>query len=75
MVNTNAAETMVDQEIADFQKEVAEVEAWFKTERFATATRTYTAEHVVSLRSRVKQVSCLGICICTVFERWCFANA
>jgi hypothetical protein len=56
MVNTNAAETMVDQEIADFQKEVAQVEAWFKAERYANVKRTYTAEHVVSLRSSVKQV-------------------
>jgi isocitrate lyase len=60
MVNTNEMETMVDQEIADFQKEVAEVEAWFKSERYATVKRTYTAQHVVSLRSRVKQVRELG---------------
>lgn len=61
MVNANMSmaerETMVEQEIADFQKEVAEAEAWFKSERFSNVKRMYSAEHVVSLRSRVKQVS------------------
>lgn len=48
-------EAMVEQEIADFQREVAEVEAWFKSERYSNCKRPYDAEHVVSLRSRVKQ--------------------
>lgn len=37
MVNAGTPSNMVDKEIADFQAEVAQVDAWFKTARFATA--------------------------------------
>lgn len=38
-----------------FQAEVAEVEAWWNTERFKLTRRPYTAKDVVSLRGNLKQ--------------------
>jgi isocitrate lyase len=45
----------VEQEIATFNKDVAEVKAWWATERFRNVKRPYTAESVVSLRGTMKQ--------------------
>jgi len=45
----------VEKEIATFNQEVAEVKAWWSTERFKHVTRPYTAESVVSLRGSLKQ--------------------
>lgn len=47
---------MATAEVAAFQTEVRQVEAWFRTPRFSTVTRPYSAEHVVSLRSTLMQV-------------------
>ncbi|KAI0036491.1 isocitrate lyase [Vararia minispora EC-137] len=44
---------MVHQEKAAFYAEVAEVERWFKSPRFARVKRPYTAEQVVSKRGTV----------------------
>ncbi|XP_078436999.1 isocitrate lyase-like [Wolffia australiana] len=50
MAPTLAVPSAVLEEEARFEAEVAEVEAWWRTERFALTQRPYSARDVVSLR-------------------------
>lgn len=46
---------MMSEEERRFEAEVAEVQAWWATERFRDTRRPYTAKDVVSLRGTIKQ--------------------
>ncbi|KAJ4828633.1 hypothetical protein Tsubulata_050368 [Turnera subulata] len=47
--------SMIMEEEGRFEAEVAEVQAWWNTERFKLTRRPYTARDVVSLRGNLKQ--------------------
>ncbi|KAG0481529.1 hypothetical protein HPP92_012387 [Vanilla planifolia] len=47
--------SMMTEEEGQFEEEVAEVEAWWRTERFRLTSRPYTSRDVVALRGSLRQ--------------------
>ncbi|XP_073005909.1 isocitrate lyase [Typha latifolia] len=55
MASSFSVPSMIMEEEGRFEAEVAEVQAWWNTERFKLTKRPYTARDVVSLRGTLRQ--------------------
>ncbi|KAJ0966109.1 hypothetical protein J5N97_027247 [Dioscorea zingiberensis] len=55
MASSFSVPSMIMEEESRFEAEVAEVQAWWNTERFKLTRRPYTARDVVSLRGTLRQ--------------------
>ncbi|CAI9090305.1 OLC1v1025052C1 [Oldenlandia corymbosa var. corymbosa] len=55
MASSFSVPSMIMEEEGRFQAEVAEVQAWWNSERFKLTKRPYSARDVVSLRGNIKQ--------------------